>query len=110
VPCGIADQPGADLINAIIEASIINAPTGGTMQVEADGRVTDTPAPWLLMCDERLYAKLVISANDKLMVYSSDNNIYRTKLPMIGDNIIILRWDALNHALGAGETAVTAAS
>jgi hypothetical protein len=109
VPCGVTDLPGADLINQIIEASIINAPTGGTMQVEADGNVTDTPAPWLLMCDERLYAKLVIAANDKLMVYKSDNNIYRTKLPMIGDNIIILRMDALNHAIGSGETAVAAA-
>ena len=109
VPCGLTDNPGVDLVNQIIEASIINAPTGGTMQVEADGRVTDTPAPWLLFCDERLYAKLVISANDKLMVYQSDNNIYRTKLPMIGDNIIILRWDALNRAIGSGETAVESA-
>lgn len=110
VPCGVADLPGADLITQIIEASIINAPTGGTMQVQADGRITDTPAPWLLMCPERLYAKLVVSANDKLMVYKSDDNIYRTKLPMIGDNIIILRWDALNKALGSGETVVAAAS
>lgn len=106
VDCGVSALPGAELINTIIEASIINAPTGGTMQVEADGRVTDTPAPWLLMCDERLYAKLVIEANNKLMVYSSDNNIYRTKLPMIGDNIIIARMDALNHPLGSGEQVV----
>lgn len=110
VPCGVSDLPGAALINQIIEASIINAPTGGTMQVEANGRVTDTPAPWLLMCDERLYAKLVIAANDKLMVYTSDNNIYRTKLPMIGTNIIILRWDALNRDLADGEAPVEAAS
>lgn len=105
VPCGVTDLPGADLIEQIINASIINAPTGGTMQAKADGAITDTPAPWLLMCDERLYAKLVISANDKLVVYT-DNNIYRTKLPMIGDGIIVLRMDALNHELGSGETAV----
>lgn len=110
VPCGVADTPGVDLINQVIESSIINAPTGGTMQVEADGRVTDTPAPWLLMCDERLYAKLVIASNDRLMVYTSADNIYHTKLPMIGDNIIILRWDALNRNLGDGETEVAAAS
>jgi hypothetical protein len=109
VPVGVDDLPGADLINQIIEASIINAPTGGTMQVEESGNVTDTPAPWLLMCDERLYAKLVIAANNKLLVYKSDDNIYRTKLPMIGDNIIILRMDALNQDLGDGETVVAAA-
>ena len=110
VPCGPTDIPGADLINQIIEASIINAPTGGTIQVEAEGRKTDTPAPWLLMCDERLYAKLVIEANNKLMVFQSPENIYRTKLPMIGDNIIIARWDALNRDLGDGEAVVAAAS
>ncbi|KKL92411.1 hypothetical protein LCGC14_1884960 [marine sediment metagenome] len=109
VDCGVSALPGPDLIAQIIEASIINAPTGGTMQVQADGRITDTPAPWLLMCDERLYAKLVINANEKLMVYTSDNNIYRTKLPMIGDNIIIARLDALNKDLGSGETVVAAA-
>ncbi len=107
VPCGVTDTPGADLIEQIINASIINAPTGGTMQVKADGRVTDTPAPWILFCPERLYAKLVIQANDKLMVYKSDNNIYRTKLPMIGDNIIIARWDSLNKDLSSGETLVS---
>jgi len=110
VPCGVADLPGADLINMIIEASIINAPTGGTMQVEANGKVVDTPSPWLLMCDERLYAKLVIAANNKLMVYKDDTNIYKTKLPMIGDNIIILRMDALNQVIGSGEEPVAAAS
>jgi hypothetical protein len=109
VDCGVSALPGADLINQIIEASIINAPTGGTMQVTDSGQVTELPSPWLLMCDERLYAKLVIAANDKLMVYTSDNNIYRTKLPMIGDNIIILRWDALNKVIGSGETVVAAA-
>lgn len=109
VPCGITDLPGADLINAIIEASIVNAPTGGTMQQNADGVVTEVPSPWLLMCPERLYAKLVISANDKLMVHTSNKNIYKTNLPMIGPDIIIARMDALNGVLGAGETAVTAA-
>lgn len=111
VPCGVTDQPGADLITQIIEASIINAPTGGTMQVkDAEGRITDTPAPWLLMCDERLYAKLVVGANSKLMVYTSEANIYQTKLPMIGHNIIVLRWDALNRDLSQGETKLLKAS
>ena len=110
VPCGVSDNPGADLINQIITASIVNAPTGGTMQVQADGRITDTPAPWLLMCDEMLYAKLVILANDKLMVYMSENNIYHTSLPMIGPNIIIARWDALNRPIGDGEAPILAAS
>jgi len=107
IPAGVTDNPGADLFNQIINASIINAPTGGTMQVEADGRVTDTPAPWILLCDERVYAKLVIESNNKLVVNQSDNNIYRTKLPMIGDNIIIARQDSLNQPLGSGETLLT---
>lgn len=109
VPCGISDLPGADLINAVIEASIVNAPTGGTMEQNANGVVTELPSPWLLMCPERLYAKLVISANDKLMVHTSDANIYKTKLPMIGPDIIIARMDALNKVLGSGETEVVAA-
>ncbi len=109
VPCGVADLPGADLINTIIEASIINAPTGGTMEATANGIVSEIPSPWLLMCDERLYAKLVIAANSKLMVFKSAENIYQTTLPMIGSNIIIARMDALNFELGLGETVVAAA-
>ncbi len=108
VPCGTADRPGNDLIDQIISASIINAPTGGTMEIkDAEGRITDTPSPWLLFCDERLYAKLVIAANNKLMVHTSNKNIYKTDLPMIGTNIIILRWDALNRDVGDGEAPVT---
>lgn len=111
VPCGVTDLPGADLINAIIEASIVNAPTGGTTEMTAaNGQVSELPSPWILMCDERLYAKLVISANDKLMVHTSNKNIYKTDLPMIGTDIIIARMDALNKVLGSGETAVVAAS
>ena len=111
VPCGVDDTPGADLIEQIINASIINAPTGGVMSVTAaNGQITDTPAPWLLMCDERLYAKLVIMANAHLEVKQSDNNLYRTKLNMIGDNIIIARMDALNKVLGFGETVVAASA
>ncbi len=109
VPCGVTDVPGADLINQIINASIINAPTGGSMEVEANGRVTDLPSPWLLMCDERLYAKLVIGANDILKVHTSAANIYQTDLPMIGPDIIILRMDSLNKVLGTGEAEVSAA-
>jgi len=109
VPAGVSDYPGHDLINTIIEASIINAPTQGTMEMTANGIVTEVASPWLLFCDERLYAKLVVASNDKLMVYASDANIYRTKLPMIGTDIIVCRMDALNHAIGAGETALSAA-
>ena len=107
VPSGPSDTPGADLINTIIRASIINAPTGGVMQVEANGRKTDTPAPWLLMCDEWLFSHLVVEANNKLMVFRSPENIYQTDLPMIGPNIIIARWDALNRDLGDGEATVS---
>ncbi len=109
VPCGVSDLPGADLINTIIEASIINAPTGGSMEQTANGIVTELPSPWLLMCPERLYAKLVIEANNKLMVHTSNANIYKTDLPMIGPDIIIARMDALNKVLGVGETVVAEA-
>jgi hypothetical protein len=109
VACGVSDYPGSDLINTIIEASIINAPTEGSMEVTQDGQAVELPSPWLLMCDERLYAKLVVAANSKLFVYTSDENIYRTKLPMIGPNIIVSRMDALNKDIGSGETVVAAA-
>lgn len=109
VACGVSDYPGADLINTVIEASIINAPTNGTLEMSANGNVTEVASPWLLFCDERLYAKLVVAANDKLMVYTSDANIYKTKLPMIGSNIIVCRMDALNHDIGSGESSVSAA-
>ena len=111
VPCGVTDDPGVDLVNAIIEASIVNAPKGGSlMRYNSSGQVVErTKSPWLLMCDERLYAKLVRAQNDKLMVYMSDKNIYRTQMPMIGTDIIICRMDALNHDIGSGETVVAAA-
>ena len=110
VACGLTDDPGIDLVNTIIEASIINAPTGGTlMSYDQGGQVkSELASPWILFCDERLYAKLVRTSNDKLMVYTSDNNIYSTKLPMIGD-IIIARMDSLNKTIGSGETVVSAA-
>lgn len=110
VPCGPTDLPGNDLIEQIIYASIINAPTGGSMTQNANGVVTELPSNWILLCDEWLYAKLVIEANNKLMVYMSDANIYRTRLPMIGVDIVIARWDALNKVIGSGEATVAAAS
>lgn len=110
VACGVADNPGVDLINTIIDASIINSPTGGTMEVNANGDVQDLPSNWLLFCDERLYSKLVHTNNDKLMVFTSDKNIYRTKMSMIGEDIVICRMDALNHEIDSGESAISAAS
>jgi hypothetical protein len=41
------------------------------------------------------------------MVYTSDANIYKTKLLMIGDNVIVRRLDALNYAVGSGEDPVS---
>lgn len=109
VPCGPTDLPGQDLIEQIIYASIINAPTGGSMTQNANGIVTELPSNWILLCDEWLFAKLVIEANNKLMVFMSDANIYRTRLPMIGTDIVIARWDALNKVIGSGEAAVVSA-
>lgn len=110
VDCGTTANPGADLINAITDASIINAPTGGTlMSYDANGKVVaELPSPWILYCDERLYSKLVRNVNEKLMVFTTVENIYKQKLPMLGD-IIIARMDALNHDIGSGETAIESA-
>lgn len=110
VACGVDDYPGQDFITVVIEASLINSPTGGSMEVTTNGDIRDLESPWVLFCDERLYAKLVIAANNKTFVYRSAENIYRTELPMIGTNIIIAKMDALNKAIGSGETEVVAAS
>ena len=61
---------------------------------------------WFLYCDTEVYTQLVLGVNDASQIQMSDANVYRTKLPMIGDDIIIRRMDALNHAVGAGETEV----
>ena len=109
IPVGLTDYPGDDVINLAIEAAIVNAtklPGVGQQLGNAEPDILNT---WMLYCDERLYAKLVRAQNDKTFVYSSAENIYRTQLPMIGPNIIIRRMDALNHEIGSGETAVTAA-
>lgn len=109
VACGTSDNPGTDLINAIIDAANINAPTGGTlMEYDQDGKViNELAAPWILLCDERLHSKLIRTQNDKLFVYESEDNIYRTKVKSIGGDIIIARFDALNHAIGSGESALS---
>lgn len=90
VPCGATDSPGADLINNVIRASLKHNVRASKM--------------WFLYCDADLYTQLVLGANDKLKVFDSDKNIYQTKLPMIGPNVIIRRMDALNHAISDGET------
>ena len=109
VACGIADDPGTDLVNTIIDASIINAPTGGTlMSYDAGGQVvSELKSPWICFCDERLYSKLVRTQNNKNFVYTSADNIYRTSLPMIGPDIIIARMDSLNKDLGSGESTIS---
>jgi hypothetical protein len=92
VPCGATDTPGADLINNVIRASLKHNVNSNKM--------------WFLYCDADLYTQLVLGANDKLKVYMSDQNIYQTKLPMIGPNVIIRRMDALNYTSSTGETEV----
>lgn len=109
IACGTSDYPGEDVVRLAIDASIINATKrpgmGASMDAEPD--VLNT---WMLYLAERLYAKMVHAGNNKTFVYTSDANIYRTKLPMIGDNIILRRMDALNHDIGSGESSVSAAS
>ena len=74
------------------------------MTQNANGVVTEIPWNWILFCDEWLFAKMLVEANNKLMVYMSAENIYNTRLPMIGTDIVIARWDALNHVIGSGFT------
>ena len=80
-----SDVPTADFINNVIRAANYHTMPGDM--------------PWNLYCDAQLYTQLVIGANSTLMVYTSDQNIYRTKLLMIGDNVIVRRLDALNYAV-----------
>ena len=93
VQCGPSDVPTADFINNVIRAANYHTIPG--------------EMPWNLYCDAQLYTQLVIGANSQLMVYTSDQNIYRTKLMMIGDNVIVRRLDALNYAVGSGESVVS---
>jgi len=110
IPVDPSSYPGEDVANMAIEASIVNATkrpgktAGGFIGAESTSMDT-----WMLYCDERLYAKLVRGINDRTVVRRSEDNAFSTSLPMIGDNIIVRRMDALNHALGSGETAVSAA-
>lgn len=109
VGVGAGELPGNDLIEQILYAATINAPTGGSMQQNVNGVVTEMPSNWILFCDEWLFAKMLVESNNKNMVFMSAENIYRTRLPMIGTDIVIARWDALNHVIGSGEAAVVSA-
>lgn len=95
IPCGATDTPEAELINNVIRASLKHTV------------VTGANTPWFLYCDADCYTQLVLGANDKLKVFMSDANIYQTRLPMIGPDVIIRRLDALNHDVSDGEEQVT---
>jgi hypothetical protein len=94
IPVAASDNPGSDIVDAAIDASLINAPKNSQQQ-------------WILYLDERGYAKLVKAQNDKTFVYMSDKNIWRTELPMISPQIVIARMDALNLAAASSETEIT---
>jgi hypothetical protein len=93
IPTAAADYAGPDVVTAAIKAALRHNKMAAR--------------PWFAYCDSRVYTQLVLSANDKLKVYTSDKNIYQTALPMIGTNIIIRRMDALNLDDGSGETRIT---
>jgi hypothetical protein len=90
IPAGATDVPTAELINNVIRA--------------ANKHSSTMSKTWFLYCDADVHTQLILDANSKLKVYMSDKNIYQTELPMIGPNIIIRRLDALNHAIGSGES------
>ena len=93
IPTAAADYAGPDVVTAAIKAALRHNSMANR--------------PWFAYCDSRVYTQLVLSANDKLKVYTSEKNIYQTALPMIGTNIIIRRMDALNKDDASGETRIT---
>jgi len=93
IPTASSDYAGPDVVTAAIKAALRH----NSMRSR----------PWFAYCDSRVYTQLVLSANDKLKVYTSDKNIYQTALPMIGTNIIIRSCDALNKDDASGETRIT---
>lgn len=93
IPTAAADYAGPDVVTAAIKAALRHNSMASR--------------PWFAYCDSRVYTQLVLSANDKLKVYTSEKNIYQTALPMIGNNIIIRRMDALNKDDASGETRIT---
>jgi hypothetical protein len=92
IPVGGTVIPGADLINNVIRA--------------ANKHSSTMSKTWFLYCDADVHTQLILGANDKLKVHSSDKNIYQTELPMIGPNIIIRRLDSLNKKIDFGETQI----
>lgn len=92
IQCGASDYSGADVISTAIRA------------YHKHNLMARRPA--FLYCDADLYTQLVLAANDKLKVYTSDKNIYQIDLPMIAPGLVIRRWDALNYVGGAGEEVV----
>jgi hypothetical protein len=107
IPVGTSDYPGDDVINMAIEASIINATKNPGLGQALGTAEPDILGMWMLYLDERTYAKVVRASNDKLMVYKEAADIYHTQYLIIGTNIVIRRMDALNHAIGSGETVVS---
>jgi len=112
IPTDSTDYPGEDVVRAAIRMVTVNAtkqPGYGQALGTAEPDLLNT---WMLYCDEQVYTHLILASNDKTFVYKSDENIWRTKLPMIGDNIIVRRMDALNFPTTGttGETVVAAAS
>lgn len=93
IPVGATTVPTAELINNVIRA--------------ANKHSSTMSKTWMLYCDADVHTQLILGANDKLKVHTSDKNIYQTELPMIGPNIIIRRLDALNKAIGSGESQLT---
>lgn len=108
IPVDPSAYPGEDVAYMAIQASIINATKQPGMS-NGLGNASEPMNTWMLYCDEQVYAKMILGANMRTNVRFSPDNIYKTSLPMIGENIIVRRMDALNHALGSGETAVASA-
>ena len=96
IPCAITDNPGIDVVNYAIEASLRHNLLARSQ--------------WILFCDANLYAKLVRASNAVTKIYTDAKNIWNTDLPTIGTgkgSIVIARWDSLNYAPSGGESSVS---
>lgn len=101
--------PDEDLVTKILVARAAHTVVGDVAGGEGlGGGASWSPSggkQWFLYCDPKVYTKMLILLNRKLLVYS-DQNVYHTSMLMFGD-IVIRRMDALDYTAGAGETRVT---
>ena len=101
IPAAYGDTLTGDWFEALMYARYNHSIIG-----QMDTMAGNKGSQWFLYVDGWTYAKLVTAANNEKGVYFSSDNIYVTKLMMIGD-IIVRRLDALSLDAASGETYVS---